>query len=27
MKIMADCGIHVYKSPAHIGATMKKALG
>ncbi len=26
MKIMAACGIHVVKSPAHIGATMLKAL-
>lgn len=26
MKIMADCGIHVVKSPAQIGATMLKAL-
>ncbi|PHI20242.1 succinate--CoA ligase subunit alpha [Lewinellaceae bacterium SD302] len=27
MKIMAECGIHVVKSPAEIGATMVKALG
>ena len=27
MKIMAECGIHVVKSPADIGITMKKALG
>ena len=27
MKIMAECGIHVVKSPATIGATMAKALG
>ena len=27
MKIMADCGIHVVKSPADIGKTMVKALG
>ena len=26
MKIMAECGIHVVKSPASIGETMKKAL-
>ncbi len=26
MKIMEECGIHVVKSPAHIGATMAKAL-
>ncbi len=26
MKIMADCGIHVVKSPAHIGETMLEAL-
>lgn len=26
MKIMAECGIHVVKSPATIGETMKKAL-
>lgn len=26
MKIMEECGIHVVKSPADIGATMKKAL-
>ncbi|MFK7808747.1 MAG: succinate--CoA ligase subunit alpha [Saprospiraceae bacterium] len=26
MKIMADCGIHVVKSPAHIGKTMAEAL-
>ncbi|MEM6396672.1 MAG: succinate--CoA ligase subunit alpha [Bacteroidota bacterium] len=26
MKIMAECGIHVVKSPAEIGATMKKVL-
>jgi succinyl-CoA synthetase alpha subunit len=27
MKIMEECGIHVVKSPADIGTTMKKALG
>ncbi|MCB9082415.1 MAG: succinate--CoA ligase subunit alpha [Lewinellaceae bacterium] len=27
MKIMADCGIHVVKSPAELGQTMLKALG
>ena len=27
MKVMADCGIHVVESPAHIGITMQKALG
>lgn len=27
MKIMAECGIHVVKSPAEIGETMVKALG
>ena len=27
MKIMAECGIHVVKSPAEIGMTMVKALG
>ncbi len=27
MKIMEECGIHVVKSPAHIGITMLKALG
>ncbi len=27
MKIMEECGIHVVKSPAHIGVTMQKALG
>jgi succinyl-CoA synthetase alpha subunit len=27
MKIMAECGIHVVKSPAEIGAMMAKALG
>lgn len=27
MKIMAECGIHVVKSPAEIGETMAKALG
>ena len=27
MKIMAECGIHVVKSPADIGKTMVKALG
>jgi len=27
MKIMADCGIHVVKSPAHIGKTMLEVLG
>jgi len=27
MKIMAECGIHVVKSPAHIGKTMLEALG
>ncbi len=27
MKIMQECGIHVVKSPAHIGDTMAKALG
>ena len=27
MKIMADCGIHVVKSPADIGETMAKVLG
>ncbi|MCH2083371.1 MAG: hypothetical protein MK226_13345 [Saprospiraceae bacterium] len=26
MKIMAECGIHVVKSPATIGETMAKAL-
>ena len=26
MKIMAECGIHVVKSPADIGETMLKAL-
>lgn len=26
MKVMAECGIHVVKSPADIGITMKKAL-
>ncbi len=26
MRIMAECGIHVVESPAHIGATMAKAL-
>jgi len=26
MKIMEECGIHVVKSPAHIGVTMQKAL-
>jgi len=26
MKIMESCGIHVVKSPAHIGATMLEAL-
>ncbi len=26
MKIMAECGIHVVESPAHIGETMAKAL-
>ena len=26
MKIMEECGLHVVKSPAHIGATMLKAL-
>jgi len=26
MKIMAECGIHVVKSPAHIGITMVEAL-
>ncbi len=26
MKIMADCGIHVVKSPAHIGKTMAEVL-
>jgi succinyl-CoA synthetase alpha subunit len=26
MKIMAECGIHVVKSPADIGATMAKVL-
>ena len=27
MKILAECGIHVVKSPAHIGKTMMEALG
>lgn len=27
MKIMRECGIHVVESPAHIGETMKRALG
>lgn len=27
MQIMAECGIHVVKSPAEIGITMKKVLG
>ena len=27
MKIMAECGIHVVKSPADIGETMAKVLG
>jgi len=27
MKIMAECGIHVVKSPADIGATVAKVLG
>ena len=27
MKIMAECGIHVVKSPAHIGKTMLEVLG
>ena len=27
MKIMEECGIHVAKSPADIGETMKKAFG
>ncbi|MFC5409649.1 succinate--CoA ligase subunit alpha [Larkinella bovis] len=27
MRIMAECGIHVVESPAHIGETMLKALG
>jgi succinyl-CoA synthetase alpha subunit len=27
MKVMRECGIHVVESPAHIGITMKKALG
>ncbi len=27
MKIMEECGIHVVKTPAHIGETMAKALG
>jgi succinyl-CoA synthetase alpha subunit len=27
MKVMKECGIHVVESPAHIGITMKKALG
>lgn len=27
MRIMEECGIHVVKSPAHIGVTMKEALG
>ncbi|MCB0649402.1 MAG: succinate--CoA ligase subunit alpha [Saprospiraceae bacterium] len=27
MKIMAECGIHVVKSPAEIGETMKKVMG
>ena len=27
MKIMAECGIHVVKSPAEIGETMKKIMG
>ena len=27
MKIMAECGIHVVKSPADIGATMAKVMG
>jgi succinyl-CoA synthetase alpha subunit len=27
MKIMEECGIHVVESPAHIGQTMKDALG
>ena len=26
MKIMAECGIHVVKSPAQIGSTMVEAL-
>ncbi len=27
MRIMRDCGLHVVESPAHIGQTMKEALG
>lgn len=27
MRVMADCGIHVVESPAHIGIAMAKALG
>ena len=27
MKIMAECGIHVVESPAHIGETVAKVLG
>jgi len=27
MKILAECGIHVVESPAHIGKTMMEALG
>jgi len=27
MKIMAECGVHVVQSPAHIGETMARALG
>jgi succinyl-CoA synthetase alpha subunit len=26
MKIMAECGVHVVKSPAEIGSTMVEAL-
>jgi succinyl-CoA synthetase alpha subunit len=26
MKIMAECGIHVVESPAHIGETMARSL-
>jgi len=26
MKIMAECGIHVVQSPAHIGRTMREVL-
>lgn len=27
MRVMADCGVHVVESPAHIGIAMAKALG